>query len=277
MTFQGKRGVRVRRARRDKNLSLCFFFASIGLSFVGILYAATAGFLALWFLASWVADSDLFSQYTNRNLWELRISIIALGCAITAWPIYRQWRVERAEAKDGVLVPSDYDSDIPKDRFCLKIAGSPRGQGAFLVPNDKKSSPLGVMGDSVVLEPHDGTVALSTVVRDEASDLIVEIDGNVWHVSHEQHISWDKNYNKDSLEVLDGQGRVVLWVKALKNEIQIEGDWHREDHWEVKITEGPDGPVMLSEPMYYPDIQKVALARKFLYPGKDHWGELAKH
>ena len=259
-------------------MAILFFLVGVGLGVfgAGVLWASLAGFCALWYFASWVVDWDRFEQTSNRKLWALRTSMIVIGCVIAARPIYRQWKVEKSEATDGVLVPSHYDPDVPKDRFCLKIAGSPKGQGAFWVSNQRKSAPLGIMGDSVTLEPNNGNVALSTVVRDEASNLIVEIDGNIWHISPQRNVSWDKNYNKDSLEVLDGQGRVVLWVKALKNEIQIAGDWHREDHWEVKITGGPDGPIMLSQPMYYPEIQKVVIARRFLYPSKDHWGELAQ-
>jgi hypothetical protein len=102
-------------------------------------------------------------------------------------------------------------------------------------------------------------IKFSTTVRDSRQNLIVEITDNRWRVSPEKANCWDKNYTKDSLEVKDGRGRVVLQVRLFPDRVQFQVEWPQVGGgvvWDNKSS------------------KETGIVPRFKYPSEDYWGEL---
>jgi hypothetical protein len=77
--------------------------------------------------------------------------------------------------------------------------------------------------DQFTIEMIDGQLKVSTAVRDEASNILAELQHNEWKVASPP--AWDRNYTADALEVKDAKGRIVLQVKVFKDVVQLQGVW----------------------------------------------------
>jgi hypothetical protein len=132
------------------------------------------------------------------------------------------------------------------------------------------------------IEKIDDQIKVSTQIADDSGALVVEIVRNEWRVGPPP-LTWDRNYNSDSLEVLDPKGHVVLQVRVLKDLIQIQGIWPLGEKWKasgarrVVIRQDPQSPndaqyiFLPKEPKEWPMIPRM-----FEYPSDLHLGELAK-
>jgi hypothetical protein len=60
-------------------------------------------------------------------------------------------------------------------------------------------------------------------LRDASGNVVVEVNENRWETSPSKSVSWDKNYTRNALEVLDRRKHVVFQAVLLNNEIQLQG------------------------------------------------------
>jgi len=154
------------------------------------------------------------------------------------------------------------DEDPPNELPRVQI-----GQGdTFLVLEPRENQAVNLFGmsfDVVNVKRVNNQLLLSTTVRDQAGNLVVQIVENRWTVSPVKTNCWDKNYTQDSLEVKDGRGRVVLQVRVLPHTLQIQGEWPL-----------PGGNhTLVAENDQYTDLEGIV--PRFRYPSEEHWGERA--
>jgi hypothetical protein len=115
---------------------------------------------------------------------------------------------------------------------------------------------------------------VTTPIRDEYGNLIVDVFRNHWTVYPEHCL--DKNSTKDTLEVLDRGGHVVLQIRLIPDvfpTVQIQGEWWDDQHTGrrlVKAKGGKGGYVFILNPANQHNDQLIEPI--FMYPSKDNFG-----
>jgi hypothetical protein len=79
-------------------------------------------------------------------------------------------------------------------------------------------------GDKLTVEIVDGKLMVSTAVRDNAGNILAELNRNEWKVAPPPK-TWDRNYTNDTLEVVNSEGYVALQIRILNNIVQMQGAW----------------------------------------------------
>lgn len=123
-------------------------------------------------------------------------------------------------------------------------------------------------------------IELTTVIRDSQGQKVVEVDRNHWTVSQFPVVT-DKNFTKDSLEVLDRRGHVVLQVRILPDRIQLQGEWRDDLGRGIRITTCKDKNTNFEITgclqSWLNSVGELSLENiinpVFLYPSKEHWRE----
>ncbi len=116
--------------------------------------------------------------------------------------------------------------------------------------------------DKILTKRIGSNLFLTTTARDDQKNTIVEITANHWRVSNLSNVSWDHNYTKDSLEVMDGRGRVVLQVRIFPDRVQLQEEWQ----WNSGT---PNGGIFQNGKY----SEKNGIKPMFKYPSKQYWGE----
>lgn len=173
-----------------------------------------------------------------------------------------------ADAASGVLTsetlfspdnnPSPAQFDVC-DASPLFVWAGPKNQPFFDI----------FKGTQLTVERINGAVAVSTNLKDESGKLVAEIARNEWKVK--PSLLWDKNFNRDSLEIRDASGDVVLQVTATPEFVRIRGKWRDEGDQFLEITESPD---KLGAYIVFFPSQAIPIAPLFQYPSDRHPGEL---
>jgi hypothetical protein len=76
----------------------------------------------------------------------------------------------------------------------------------------------------LLIESISDELKVSTRVADKYGHLVAELIRNEWKVAPPPK-TWDRNYNKNALEVKDETGNIVLQVVALPDRIRLQGEW----------------------------------------------------
>jgi len=99
----------------------------------------------------------------------------------------------------------------------LKLGDS----NAFFSWRGEQGQPiLSVFEDNeLVISIEKGRLKLSTQIRDTHGELVAEIIGNEWKLGKEN--LWERNYDKNALEVRDAKGDVVLQVVLKEDYVQF--------------------------------------------------------
>lgn len=190
----------------------------------------------------------------------LSVGVTSILAALLSYPIRSVWRAEKAAVTSGVLSVVVNDGlDHSNDQPTIQMGES---QGFILLPSEGKPG-IALPADLLTLKRVNGELMFSTTVRDREGNLVVEIVDNRWTVSPSKTNCWDKNYTKDSLEVKDGRGRVVLQVRLLPDRIQLQGEWRNET-----------GENLITEQGQYDE--RTGITPRFKYPSEDYWGQRIK-
>lgn len=120
---------------------------------------------------------------------------------------------------------------------------------------------------------------MSTQIKDQKGSLIAELIKNEWKIAPPPQ-TWDRNYSKDALEVINPKGDVVLQVRALDDRVQIQGEWWADAVRGTRIVKSQDtknpGGLMIffgpKHPLGIPGDDQIV--RMFRYPSELHFGEL---
>ncbi|HXZ27989.1 MAG TPA: hypothetical protein VEG08_08330 [Terriglobales bacterium] len=267
-----------KRSRKKELLGLAFDVVLAAVPAVAPIPAIARWIIWFACFVGFLVIVQLLIDPVNRV--ELKWRVVATGLlAVTfvagLWPTaYSQWRQEMARQTWGKLVATEELPDVPPGHYQIQIGTV----GAKFNFPSSKHDPWQIFGDTLTFGGDDnGDVLFSTVIRDRVTgNRIVEIDRNVWHVSNQQNVCWDKNYSRSVLEVLDGRGNVVLQVRLFKNGVQLQGEWHDDKGDGLRLVQyGPQGPqsavyrfVVGQEDPALPDI-----TRSFRYPSDEFWSE----
>jgi hypothetical protein len=121
----------------------------------------------------------------------------------------------------------------------------------------------------------DGQLKVSTQIRDRRGHLIAELIENEWKIAPPPK-TWDRNYNRNTLEVKDEKGNIVLQVRALRDRVQLQGEWWMDEHRGVRLVSGPKGTggqLAIFGPNLKPE-EATPIRPLFRYPSEFHLGEL---
>src|SRR5262249_6626344 len=148
--------------------------------------------------------------------------------------------------------------------------------GAKLAWVGSKENPLFRFSEDsgLIIELIRGRVCVSTKIADANGNVVVELVRNKWRVAPPP-MSWDRNYSKDALEVRDPSGAIVLQIKALRDRIQLQGEWKRKNDSAIRFVKlrggggamviGPNGVFQPTDPKIEP---------MFVYPSEMNLGKL---
>jgi hypothetical protein len=205
------------------------------------------------------------------------VFLTSLLFAFSYSPVVRAWNREQAALMSGELVMDslDFNNPLPVIQIGPEADGTrfnwagPEGQPEFKF-----------FGETTQVRKVDGKTLVSTRVRDQSGAVVVDIEDNKWRVSPEPHVSWDKNYTKNALEVMDGRGRVVFQVIVFSDSARIQGEWWTEDKRGMRLLRPfpfdrkKTGPVfVVLTPTSHPSDPRIG--PMFKYPSSEHWGEFA--
>ena len=97
------------------------------------------------------------------------------------------------------------------------------------------------------------------VVRDKYGIVLASVRNNEWFVAGPP-VTLDRNFNRNSLEVLDPKGEVIFQVQVNGEELHLAGDFYDID------GVGPQG--------FRPWLAETSTGRLFKYPSSEHPGKL---
>ena len=214
-------------------------------------------------------------SHRRRILIAATLTLVFAGAALPL--AHAQWREEKAAALEGDLIGAGPAVDDGKQHGfpMLQIA-----ETTFVMTPNGVRDIFPFFPDSAVRIEwgEKGWPLLSTTVRDHNGNLVVEIVRNHWHIH--SAFSADKNYTKDTLEVQDTAGHVILQVRILPGKISLLGEW-----WDVQgngirftrpaVVAPNSGAHVLALNRLTQHLDDL-IQPIFEYPSKDHWRELKK-
>lgn len=238
-----------------------------------------------WFL-SWVIV--LYVAFTTfkkaERITSFRKGVICVcataGILALSWNSgVKMWTQEKAAALSGAIsAPRHWFKKSPKPQTILQVGNSGTN---FIFAGSPNQDLFGFLYNAGLrIEAGENGLEISTPIRDRQGHLIVEIKKNHWSVSPDRSVCWDKNYNNNSLEVMDARGHVVLQIRIFADRVQLQGEWHDEFGNGNKLMVSPDpsrpGALIPIWRNTEAEQRQASLLIKpiFKYPSSEHWGEL---
>jgi hypothetical protein len=246
--------------RRRNDLAV--FVVSLGIGVFGNFYFGKVEVGAVFLAVALFALGDLIcSSWRWKGFKRVTFDVVFLVVfmwSCSSW-LWEQYGSQHAALLQGDLIApsnsSDNSDDLPHIRWGMN------GGTVFRWGGGPNKSMMGIASDKIFIKKVNGAVMLTTTVKDHNGNLIVDIKDNHWEVSSNKADCWDKNYTSNILEVKNGRGRVVLQVKVLTDEIQIQGEWD---------DRGYSAPEVLFANGQYND--EDGISPLFKYPSSQHWG-----
>jgi hypothetical protein len=134
-------------------------------------------------------------------------------------------------------------------------------------------------GSNLTVEVIDGEVKVSTQIRNSDGNLVAEMIRNEWAAAPPPQ-TWDRNYSRDSVEIIEPSGKVVLQVRALPDRIQLQGEWRGVGGYGTRLVKSqdpahPGGLIILMTPQN-PEggPNSPQIPRMFVYPSGLHLGQV---
>ena len=250
------------------------------------LLLAFSQFPVAWKWAGWMCClallcwSILQTQVADRLTSVAKYSIIGLvivfTCFLSARTFASQLHEEKAQAFEGLLIasgPMNPRPEMPSNFYAMRVGFQPNAFFVSIDPN-KAQGFVDISGDELSLKESSRKASLNTLVRDTRGNIAVDISDNHWKVSKDSTVVWDKNFRSDRLEVLDGKEQVILSVQLFTDGMKIEGDWHNEygESFRMYDVDGKHSELT----SYGSGVREPRneIKRQFLYPSKDHLGQL---
>jgi len=263
----------IRREKRDRALTLFLALLGIGLSFVGILWAASCWLICLFALAAWIGNTERLRNVRRPWVRLMQVSIIVGVVAVGGFPVYQRWRTEQAVAVEGDLIGAGPAVNDGKQHGfpMLQVGGT-----TWVMTPDGVADIFPFFRDSGVrIEWGYKGPLLTTPVRDRNGNLLAEITRNHWRI-YPLYCA-DKNYRKDALEIKDSAGHVVLQVRILPDRIRLQGEWWDTQGNGIRLLSPPNptpsaGSIVIPLNRQNQHIESL-IQPMFEYPSKDHWQE----
>jgi hypothetical protein len=209
------------------------------------------------------------SHYSRRisiTQQHILATILGIGIAVLCcFQLHAQWIEERAAKTDGNFKPHMTNSGIAY----LKV-----GDSAVILANEldnPQSTPIFRVGDTAFYIWQDkGFSHVSTTLRDEDGNQIVEIQDNHWRVSSAD--IWDKNYDGQGLEAKDKKGRIIFHIAFGSDCVVLEGrfiDGYGHEAEFISEGEGKGSNINIRKKRV--DERQVPIRPMFQYPSKEKW------
>jgi hypothetical protein len=206
-------------------------------------------------------------------------ALVVMSCLPFKGIAVKMWRVEQSEKLEGDL--SACSKPCPTDKNLLDLGGGGAvlefGDHAHIgLPDSTETDQLGLLYDAGLRIGHGQFgPTISTPIRDRDGFEIAEINNNHWRVLNSPYVA-DKNYTRNSLEVKDKRGHVVLQVQLLRDRVKLAGEWRDEFGRGVRVTPSKQGGAFM---IAWGDTKgeskvKGMIPEIFRYPSSEHWGEL---
>lgn len=271
------------------------FILAIGgaaLSLSSVQWAMLAWFAALCFFWDWVGNTEWTVRLTPRKKVATQVVCVMVVALVSAYPIYRQYIKQEAATLEGDITAGEKagsNRNLELGDSGAILSFNPYASGVMLhVYDDKFRNETGKEAPQIKflydaglrIEMGDNGPEISTPIRDRSGQIIAEISKNHWKVAPFPQC-WDKNHTKNSLEVLDSSGHVVMQVKLLPDRVQLQGEWHDQFGHGVQMlkckTESGGGGCWA----LWPTPEREQAVREFIkpifkYPSSEHLGELMR-
>jgi hypothetical protein len=196
------------------------------------------------------------------------------------WIDYREKTYPRTPIYAGILTPLRLiESGAIGNNVKIRIGNSHVFFNTADVFNDLLKT---WSEDQFTVEILHNEVFVSTKIRDDNDNIIVELHKNEWKVEPPPG-TWDRNYADDALEVKDAKGDVVLQIRVLSNVIQLQGVWWvnfgingrtRMVVREAPVSEQAPGHHDAQFVFCPPGTPCKKIEPIFKYPSESHLGEL---
>lgn len=133
--------------------------------------------------------------------------------------------------------------------------------GARMVWAGEPNKPiLQIAEEPLTISIKDGKAEVSLVIRDNNGIMLAGIRDNEWFVA-QPPATLDRNFNENSLEVVNAKGEAIFQVQVAGEEVRLAG------HFYTINGQGPSG--------IGPWLGKAPSGKLFKYPSAEHPGELA--
>jgi hypothetical protein len=146
-------------------------------------------------------------------------------------------------------------------------------------PNKSEKSNHGVIHEGSALELNNGAFKLclnngkitaSANLFNCNSKLMAELNENEWKI--EPNSTWDRNYSRSALEIIDDKGEVAFQIQILSDTVHYQVKYYQASGKVLAIYENGNGMAMY---LGNADYNCVHIKPIFKYPGSLHLGELA--
>lgn len=206
---------------------------ALALALFGIFAAYAPGWLRPWLVAA-------------------IIICLFLGTGVQIYLVRSRTKKERQAKWTGKLrSPSKSNEEFP-----IVELGKSR-----LVWKGEPDKPIfDLAGEPLFLRLADGEALLSVVIRDEHGAVLATISDNEWFVAPSKAL--DRNFNENSLEVVDFKGDIVFQVQLDGAHARLAGRFYSKE----------GGPVFIEPWLHAVQGRRGSL---FKYPSSEHYGELS--
>jgi hypothetical protein len=133
--------------------------------------------------------------------------------------------------------------------------------------------------DNFNIYVENGQIKMSITIRDKSGKVFAEIIDNEWRTEPVPGPNtWDRNFNKDSIEVKDAFKNVVLQVRLFEDRVQLQAKLYDSAGRRIGIGKSLDkdrpGGIIEVRPPNQPETFRIEPI--FKYPSDLHLGELIK-
>ncbi len=181
-------------------------------------------------------------------------TIIVFLVILTGFQLFQEYRKSQKEWQEKWSGRLRSPVKSEKDKPVLKLGGS------GLIWNGEPNKPImNLAGEPLTIGIVEGRADLSIVIRDPNGIVLAAIRNNEWFVAPPP-VTLDRNFNENSLEVLNPKGEVILQVQVYGEEVRIAGHFYNING---------NGPVSFG-----PLISETTAGRLFKYPSAEHHGVL---
>jgi len=131
------------------------------------------------------------------------------------------------------------------------------------------------------IEVIDGEMKVSTKMLDPNGNVVATIDRNEWDAAR-RPVSWHRNFNDESFEIMDNSGHVILQVTVLSDRVRLQAIWLKRNGHRALLVQANPRPGYST---WIPDLPResfdgsdsyLQIPPMFLYPSENHLGQLAE-
>jgi hypothetical protein len=200
------------------------------------------------------------------------ILLLIVGAMIEALNIWRQNKNTANLKFSGTFSSKAEKRDVnPKFEF--------GNSGAILELSNLQLEPLAgfLEENNLTLSVDSGRLEVSTLVRDADGRIIAQIVKNDWKLNTNK--IFDRNYQKDALEVINERGEVVLQIKLIRNKVSLQGLFYDSKGNGILVAERErNGEMYGFIEILGPGHLRPSYSIKpiFEYPSDQHLGKLIK-